>query len=99
MPNGRPLPTRPINAPAAAFGSGEPAAVRDAEPAERARSLPLVDNCTSPVVLNDTISPRRTRIPVDTQPAAPATRIEPGESRPGSRSAALAPPVIAANGY
>src|SRR5688500_17129463 len=99
MAKGCPLPTRPINAPAKAFGSGAPVAVREGEPAERARSLPLLDSCTSPVVLNDTLSPRRTRSPVDTQPAVPATRIDPGESRPGSRSAALAPPEMAATGY
>src|SRR5687768_12089798 len=97
MPNGGPLPMRPISAPAAAFGSGELAAVRD-EPADRARSPPLLESCTSPVVLKETTSPWRTRIPVDTQPAVAGTRIDPGVSLPGSSPAELAPPVMAANG-
>src|SRR5688572_33333892 len=99
MPNACPLPIRPINAPAPAVGSGDPGAVRDGEPADRARSLPLVESCTSPVVLKVMTSPFRTRMPVDTHPAVAGTRTDPGPSTPGSRLAALAPPVIAANGY
>src|SRR5687767_15555290 len=100
MANGCPLPTRPINAPAPTLGTGEFGALRDGEPAERARSAPLVESCTSPVVSNSTTSPRRTRMPVDTQPAVAETRTDPGESRPGSRSLAAAPafPVMDANG-
>jgi hypothetical protein len=54
-----------INAPASSFGSGEFAARRpDLDPAEPATSPASPLNCTSPVVLNVTVSPRRTVSPV-----------------------------------
>jgi hypothetical protein len=81
MANGAPLPMRPINPPAATVGIGAPAAVR-VLPAERARSAAFVESCTSPVVLNTIVSPLRTRIPVDTQPAFAGMRIAPGLETP-----------------
>src|SRR5688572_23995729 len=83
MPNGWLLPTRPISAPALTVGNGEPGAMRGV-PAERARSLLLLDSCTSPVVVKPTCCPRRTRMPVLTHPLRAGTLNEPGPSIPGS---------------
>ncbi len=102
MPNGWLLPTRPISAPAFTLGSGAPGAIA-AVPAARARSLPLSDNCTSPVVLNEIHL-----APADAHPgrdpaagrgdANRARRIDAGRQT-RCRVAASAAPAFAANGY